>query len=43
MAYVLRPCGPSRYFYIGDCYLHRVMHGEALDTEDFKDEEFTLL
>jgi hypothetical protein len=40
--YVIRPCGNDRYTFIGECYLHGVMDGEAMDMEDIKLQEFAL-
>jgi hypothetical protein len=38
--YVVRACGNERYKYVGICYLHGMMHGEALsltlEQKDFK-------
>jgi len=40
--YVIRPSGKDRYIFIGECYLHGVMDGEAMDMEDNKLQEFAL-
>lgn len=40
--YVLRPAGETYYSFIGECYVHGVMHGEALDMNDSEEKEFWL-
>jgi len=33
MPYVLRPCSDGRYKFVGDCYLHGFMWGQAMDLD----------
>ncbi|KAJ3548372.1 hypothetical protein NM208_g1031 [Fusarium decemcellulare] len=42
--FVLRKKDDGRYLLVGECYMHGIMNGEALDTSNFKSEEtiFTL-
>ena len=39
--YVLRPCKDG-YTLIGECYIHGLMDGEAMDREQFESREFAL-
>jgi hypothetical protein len=43
LPFVIRPCGDRRYIYVGNCYLHGIMDGEAVDMKDLKEEEFKLV
>jgi len=42
LPYVIRGCGNGRYRFIGDCYVHGVMYGEAMNM-DIKTEGFALI
>lgn len=41
MPYVLRSQDQGRYTYVGDCYAHGLMQGEAMDA-DIEAQEFAL-
>jgi hypothetical protein len=43
LAYIVHPQDNGLYTFVGDCYLHGAMHGEALDMEDLEDQEFVLV
>jgi len=43
LPYVIRPCGNSKYTLIGDCYVHGLMYGEAMDMVDIKTETIHLV
>ncbi len=38
--YVIRPCGDGQFKFVGSCYIHGLMDGEALQIEGLEDEEF---
>lgn len=40
--YVLRPAGGNKYKFLGECYLHGIMYGEAL-SEGYNAEKLTLM
>jgi hypothetical protein len=40
--YVIRACGNGQYKFIGECYVHGLMEGEAMDA-GHEDEEFALV
>jgi Heterokaryon incompatibility protein (HET) len=40
--YLLRPGHEANYTFIGECYLHGLMHGEALDIVGLKSQDFSL-
>lgn len=42
MPYILRPCGDGRYKFVGDCYLHGFMWGQAMDLNR-ETQEFVLI
>jgi hypothetical protein len=39
---VLRPCAGGTYTWVGECYVHGLMEGEAMSMSDFKIQEFTI-
>jgi Heterokaryon incompatibility protein (HET) len=43
LPYVIRPGDNGEYKFVGDCYLHGVMNGEANNIEGLQTEEFTLV
>ncbi|KAH8589917.1 heterokaryon incompatibility protein-domain-containing protein [Bisporella sp. PMI_857] len=40
--YVLRPRGDGQYTFVGSCYIHGLMDGEALQIEGVEDQEFAI-
>lgn len=40
--YVIRPIDENYYTFIGECYIHGMMHGEVLHVDDVEEKEFWL-
>lgn len=41
--YILRECGSHEFKFVGECYLHGMMDGEALQHKHFSEREFVLV
>lgn len=40
--YVIRPVDDGSFTFVGDCYIHGLMDGEAIETEGLLEQEFVL-
>lgn len=40
--YLIRPCGNGQYAFVGHCYVHGFMAGEAMEMKDIETQEFAL-
>ena len=40
--YVIRPCDNGRYTFVGHCYVHGLMDGEAMEIDGVQTQEFAL-